>query len=107
MAINCEEKIIELGETCAGIKVELGGMKKLLEAMSQNQTKLTRLGEKSLYFEHTQARLLKDHDEIFRRLRKIENLRPHERMGALEGNQKWLVLAFIGAVASITIRGLL
>ena len=98
METEDKNRLIKLGEDCAGMKIELGLIKEILDKLSSTQSNLNGINERFLYMEKEFMGTKKDHANIFISIGKLEKVRTEDRLKNLEANQKWLVLSLIGAI---------
>lgn len=102
-----KERLIKLGDACAGMKAELEGIKEILNTLSSNQSELIRIRERSIHLEEGFRFARKEHDGMFTSIRNLEGFRAKDRLEGLESNQRWMVIAILGAVAGTIIRAVL
>ena len=102
MALNCEEEIVKLTETCAGIKFEMTGFGNLMKELAKNQATLIELAGAIKFLGENQTKTDKALGECFGQVRCLKELRANERLKNLESAQKWSRRTFIAATISIT-----
>lgn len=102
-----KDRLIKLGDACAGMRAELEGIKEILNTLSSNQSELIRIREKSIHLEEGFRFARKEHDGMFASIRNLEKFRADDRLKGLESNQRWMVIAILGAVAGTIIRAVL
>ena len=105
--MDFDNKLIELGELCAGMKIELTGIKEVLETLTGNQTEIIRLREKGLYVDEALSGVKQDVKLLFVITKNTEQIRAEERIENLECSQKWLTRGALGAVMVGTIGALI
>lgn len=107
MEAEDKERLISLGNACAGMRAELEGIKEILTTLSSNQAELIKIREKSIHLEEGFRFARKEHDGMFTSIRGLEDVRAQDRIRSLESNQRWLVIAILGAVIATVIRAVL
>ncbi len=106
METEDKERLIKLGDACAGMRAELEGIKEILNTLSSNQAELIRIREKSIHLEEGFRFARKEHDKIFESLRDLESFRVGDRIKGLESNQRWIVLVILSTIIGVIIKSI-
>ena len=101
MPIDYEHEIVKLGKICEKIAAEMTGVQHLLQKLMANQDILMRVSERTNFLEKNAEKAEIEHNEIFQRLRCIEQSRLPERVNNIEASQRWGRVTFFCAIVTI------
>lgn len=103
MKSDLQTEMIELSKSVVKISTEISSMKVLLEKLTENQFALVQLGERTVNLQKAVEKSTSDQNEVFVRLRMLEDARSDKRISEIEQSQKWGRVTFVGAMISFIV----